>query len=263
MHDRADVRSGCDDDVATPVLMARRQFLVLGSAVVAGAAALNLSGEMLRAALIEERSMPLLSVGYLKEGAAAALSRFMPAASLASGDVALAASGVRLQVRQLSFATQPARPASLALNVLYRTGQPDGGKVAFAAWARSIGGTSSLSRFVVPVDLSTPLELTVAQRASRPVNSVSAANDEDFATTEGDGRSLAAFSLGRERGAMKLRRGLYVIALRSSAAQRTPDWHSIRFVTPAEGMAPVLSQPTLTGWEPVGFDYLSVAVESA
>jgi hypothetical protein len=264
MNDGADFR---------PSVMPRRQFLLLGSSALVGAAATSLPAEILSAAFADT-TLPLLSVGYLA-GTAADLGasgtpsgRLVSAASLRSGDASLASSGVRLKVHHFSRAdVRRAEPQSIALNVLYRIDGRDDQKTPFVAWTRSrtaAGVHRSNNRFVVPVSKSSPLELTVARRAPRVVETaVDFANDEDFRMTEGIGRSLASLSLGRESGANKLRPGIYVLALRTAEQQRTPDWQSIRFVAPAEGAAPVLVRASLFGHEPVSFDYLAVAVESA
>lgn len=263
------------DEAAFRPLMPRRQFLLLGSSALVGAAATSLPAEILCAAFADS-TLPVLSVGYLA-GIAADLGalggpsdRFVSAASLRSGDASLASSGVRLKVHQVSRAdARRAEPRSIALNVLYRVNDSNDQKVPFAAWTQSLTAAgeqrSSMSRFVVPVTTAAPLELTVALRAPRAARSAAAdfAHDEDFRTTEGNGRSLAAFSVGRERGMNKLRRGIYVLALRTATQQQTPDWQSIRFIAPAEGSAPVLARASLFGHEPVSFDYIAIAVESA
>jgi hypothetical protein len=266
MNDGADFR---------PSVMPRRQFLLLGSSALVGAAATSLPAQILSAAFADS-TLPLLSVGYFAGTAAdlAASGRsrgsLVSAESLRSGDASLESSGLRLRVQQFSRAAERrVEPHTIALNVLYRIDGKDDQKTPFAAWTHSLNASgahrTSANRFVVPVSASSPLELTVARRAPR-VASIAASDfvrDEDFQMTAGPGRSVASFTLGREHGANKLRRGIYVLALRRTASQGTPDWQSIRFIAPAEGSAPVLQRASIFGNEPVSFDYIAISVESA
>ena len=249
------------------VLLQRREFLALGSVAMAGVAASSLSGQVLRVALAPARVVPLLSVGYfagtLPELAVGGAGRVIAAESLSAGDGSLAESGIRLRVHGLSRAAgrQP-EAGTIGLNTLYRVGDT---RVSQLSWSCSTSARgvqqASLASFVVPVDAGTPLELAVSSRALLPAGASSLAGTEvarqDLGIVEANGRSIAALSLGSARGAMKLRRGTYLVALRSSEQQRQPDWLSIRFAAPSEGAAPRLLQARA----PVSFDYLTLSVE--
>jgi hypothetical protein len=249
------------------VLLQRREFLALGSVAMAGVAASSLSGQVLRAALAPARVVPLLSVGYfagsIPDLAAGGAGRVISAESLSAGDGSLAESGIRLRIHGLSRAAgrQP-EAGMIGLNTLYRIGNT---RVPQLSWSCSTSAKgvqqAVLASFVVPVDAGSPLELAVSSRALQSVAAASFAGTDaarhDLGIVEANGRSIAAFSLGAARGAMKLRRGTYLLALRSSQQQRQPDWLSIRFAAPSEGAAPLLLQ----GGAPVSFDYLTLSVE--
>ena len=68
--------------------------------------------------------------------------------------------------------------------------------------------------------------------------------------------------IGSERRTNKLRRGVYVLAIRTSDSQRTPHWPSIRFVA-QDGSSPVLAQASVIGYEAVPFDYIALTVDAA
>ena len=249
------------------VLLQRREFLALGSIAVAGVAASGLSGQVLRVALAPARVVPLLSVGYFagsfSDLAAGGAGRVLSAESLSAGDGSLAESGIRLRIHGLSRAAgrQP-EAGTIGLNTLYRVGNT---RVPHLSWSCSTYAAGEQQKrsasFIVPVDAGSPLELAVSSRALLPATAASfAAADvarQDLGIVEANGRSIAALSLGAARGAMKLRRGTYLLALRNSEKQRQPDWLSVRFAAPSEGAAPVLLQ----GGAPVSFDYLTLSVE--
>lgn len=254
-----------------PQMMERRRFLVLGSAAVVGTAALDLPAQILRTAWGPAQALPLLSAGYL-DGNVATSRTFVAATALRSGDASLAGSQLELRVLDFARAVATPEPVSIGLNALYRAGER---KVPHLAWSYSTAAKSRGARFVVPVDHASPLELMLLRRTANIVTTAPVATPADFvvdfpetadgdlAMTEGNGRSIAAFSLGRERTAMKLRSGVYALAFRTSAEQRTPDWRSIQFVTPREGASPVLAEATLAGVRPVSFDYLVLSIERA
>lgn len=276
MNNCTDVRSRPEGD-ELPRMMERRRFLMLGSVAVVGAAATDLPAQILRTAWGPAQTLPLLSAGYLDgsvEGMTAASRTLVAASALRSGDASLAGSRVKLRVLDFSRTVRTTEPVSIGIDTLYRV---EDRKVPHLAWSYSTSpageSESSAARIVVPVDVSSPLELTVSKRPGRVVRSAPAFTPADFVsafpetaegvTTEGNGRSLAVFSLGRERTTMKLRPGVYALAFRSQAAQRTPDWRSIRFVAPKDGASPILVESTLAGVRPVSFDYLILSVERA
>lgn len=258
-----------NDEIGFGAPMERRRFLMLGSTAIMATAASSLSAGILSATSdVVESTLPLLSIGYLAasgDDLAASSRHLVPATSLRSGDASLASTGVRLKVRQFSFdARRRTEPRTVGLNVLYRV---DEGVTPFAAWTHVAGRIehrASTPRFVVPVSAASPLELTVFSRAPRttPDRAVDFARDEEFRTTDGDGCSVAALSVDSNRGTNKLRRGVYVLAIRTSGSQRAPHWPSTRFIA-REGEPPVLAQASLAGYEPVPFDYIALSVDPA
>ena len=250
---------------AKSATMPRRKFLVLGSAAVVGAAAADLPAQMVRTALgLDEQWFPLLSVGYLSGSAAeltapaASLRRLVGADKLRSGDASLADAGARVTVHEFRRAAERAsQPVSVGVNALYRV---DDAKVPFLAWTYSATRhtTHDMTKsFVMPVDAAHPLELTVANRA--PLAGPDAKARDERAVTESKERSIASFSVGEGRRSMKLRRGVYFLALRSGAFDRTPDWRSISVQT-VDGK-PVLVEATVAGYQPVSFDYVTVSID--
>ncbi len=240
------------------VLLPRRQFLVLGSAAVAAAAASSLSADIVRGALVPEQKTPRISVGYAgatigEFDAPSFAPRLTAATKLRSGDPALA-DGVRLKVHGL-VRPQAAQGAniSMALDAMYRvSGHAD--EVPFMAWSYARRGqhitSSAAGEFVVPVSTRQPLSLGISTSAPAPVM--------DDATL----RATVNLSLGESRLANKLRAGLYFVAI-CPAGSEAPHWASIHAVAPEHGTVPVLKQRTLLGLEPVPFDYIVVAAGRA
>lgn len=262
---------------STPMLMPRRQFLLVGSAAIVGVATtVSLPAQLVRSVRSRSQPLPLLSAGYF-DGTVAELAsvgsasrRLVSATDLPSGDPSLASSGVRLAVTSFSRASGGSEPLSLGLNVMYQVGDR---KIPHMAWSYSNSARgeqrSSGSSFVAPVDESGALELTLFHRSALlPVPVTPSANvvrDYPGAPTssaslnEAEGQSVATFSLGSERNTLKLRSGIYVLAFRSSASQLPPNWDAIRFTIAADTMDPVLVE----GSAPVTFDYLLLSVEPA
>lgn len=240
------------------LLLPRRQFLVLGSAAVAAAAASSLSADIVRGALVTEPKTSRISVGYV----GASIGEFndpsfapslTAAAKLRSGDPALAG-GVRLKVHGLVRPeAKKSANVSMALDAMYRvSGHAD--EVPFMAWSYARRGqqvtSSAAGEFVVPVSAKQPLSLGISTSAPTPVM--------DDATL----RATASLSIGEKRLANKLRAGLYFVAI-SPAGTEAPHWASIHAVAPEHGTVPVLKQRTLTGLQPVPFDYIIVAAGRA
>jgi len=252
------------NDVSSPhptpgvMLLPRRQFLVLGSAAVAAAAASSLSADIVRGALATEQKAPRISVGY--SGATidefnvpSFASRLTAAAKLRSGDAALAGA-VRLKVHGLVRPeAQKSANVSMALDAMYRvSGHND--DVPFMAWSHARRGqhitSSAANEFVVPVNAKQPLSLGISTSAPTPVL------DEAML------RATVNLSLGEKRLANKLRSGLYFVAI-CPAGSEAPHWASIHAVAPENGTVPVLKQATLAGLQPVPFDYIIMAAGRA
>ena len=240
--------------------MPRRQFLTLTSAAIVGAATTDLPAQIVKDALGVDEPCPLLSVGYFGGDLAEPDgSGLIGADGLRSGDGSLAAGGAVLRVH--GFRRGPARAAeevSIGLNALYQVdGLAETAKVPFLAW--SSASVAASRPFVVPVHQDTPLELTVTKRAPYR-NGVPLQHDERL-TSASKERSVVSLTVGSRRRSMKLRSGVYFIALRSNHAERTPYWPSIRLEN-VDGR-PTLVQPGVAGYEPVPFDYVTLSVAKA
>ena len=242
----------------SPTLLPRRQFLVLGSAAVAVAAATSLSSDIVRSVLVTEDTAPRLSVGFsdvtLEDFAKPSFAaRLTSAAKLRSGDPSLD-DGVRLKVHGL---VRPegakANPVSMGMDVMYRVaGHKE--DIPFMAWSHARlphhTTASSAGAFVVPVSANQPLSLAVSSSAT--------------GTAIGGAtlRGTVSLALGSGRRENKLRTGFYFVAL-CPAGTKTPDWASVHAVASENGKLPVLHHSTLLGSEPVSFDYIVVATSRA
>lgn len=244
---------------AAATVMPRRQFLVLGSAAVAVAAASSLSAEVVRGVLSTEEKAPHVSAGFAEAAIddftkPSFATRVAGAAKLRSGDSSLT-SGVRLKVHGIvrsSAAAARSEDFSVAIDAMYRAaGLKEA--VPYMAWSHSQNRrrttTSGAREFVVPVGGRQPLSLAVSSSAAAAVS-------------EAKLRSTMTFSLGDERRTNKLRTGLYFLALLPAGAE-APDWASIRAVSSENGTMPALGQATITGLVPVSFDYIVVAASRA
>jgi hypothetical protein len=241
-----------------PTLFPRRQFLVLGSAAVAAAAATSLSADLVRNVLVVEDTAPRLSVGFSDAkfddfAKPSFAQRLLPASTLRSGD-GLLENGVRLKIHGLVRPESVRdQQASLAMDAMYRVaGQEQA--VPFMAWSYSrkqsqTTGSSSKS-FVVPVGLRQPLSLAISS------------SDVNAATGKATLRGTVSLALGNGRRENKLRTGLYFVAF-CPAGTKAPDWASIHAVASEEGALPLLKVATLTGLQPVSFDYIVVATDRA
>jgi hypothetical protein len=227
---------------STPTLLPRREFLVLGSAAVAAAAATSLSADFVRDILTVEDRSARLAVGFAPAldpaAPAPSFQRVISAVHLRSGDAALEG-GVLVSILGLvSPKGSPQR--NVAVDTMYRIpGLKE--SVPFLAWSQAwLGGrpTPTQSKpVIVPVGDGAPLSLGVS--------------------TSVEGQSVRAavrLGIGRGRFEHKLRAGYYFIALANGTAR--PDWSSIRAVASDSSRHPVLEQLSIAGAQPVPFEYL-------
>ena len=242
---------------------------MLTSAAIATAVATDLPAQIVRTAFgFDEELYPLLSVGHFPGSLPELQSatRLVGADALRAGDRSLIRSGVRIEVHSFQRAAARAEvPVSIGLNALYRvSGHAETARVPFLAWSWASTMSNPSSRparaFVVPVDSEFPLELTVTTRA--PHAGRNPLQHDERLITESKERSIISLSVGAGRRSMKLRRGIYFLALRSSESERKPNWRSIGVENVGGGQV-VLTQPTLAGYEPVSFDYLMLSVDKA
>lgn len=229
----------------------RRQFLVLGSVAMAGAAATTLSAEAVRKVFAADSPAPVLSVGFadatLKDFENPAFSaRLTAALELSSSDPAFS-DAVRVKILGLVQPESERESAvNLAIDAMYRL-PGNLHEVPFLAWSharrahpRHTEFSSASTPFTVPVGANHPLKLAVSTANPATGKSVSCGAVE--------------LGLGNGRNAGKLRRGLYFVAV-SPAGAPLPDWNAIQ-VTGSEKGEPVLKQPSLAGANGVPFGYV-------
>jgi hypothetical protein len=232
--------------------MPRRQFLFLGSAAVVGAAAVSLTNDFnpfARIAPVADASQATrLSIGFTRATAgelSSGLFAVTSADKLRRGDASLAES-VKLRVHGLIRAAKNSTPLSIGLDAMHRVAGLDE-EIPFLAWTYDRGRAieRSVRGFVLPS--SEQFSLAVVSRSGAAAEPA---------------RSLATFSAGTKRGAHKLRRGTYFFA-HCAPGTKAPEWELVRAVVPAAGELPVLQQMTLTGFQPVPFDYIVVTTDRA
>ncbi len=249
---------------SSPLLIPRRQFLVLGSAAVVGAAASSLSADIVRSALVTENTTPRLSVGFVKAALAdfnatdAAPRTLTPASRLRSGSADLA-EGVRVKVHGIvRSASAGPQPVSMGLDAMYRV-RGHSEEFPFMAWSYSpmtdrSTGSNAAAPFVVPVGVKNPLSLRLFTSAVSTSPGIAENQTPKLQAT-------IDLSPGSERGSHKLRSGLYFLAM-TPAGAKAPDWASMQ-VVPSAGSLPLLKQATLLGYESVPFDYIVISTDRA
>lgn len=250
--------------------LGRRDFLIMGSAAVAGAAASNLTAGTI-APLAIPAAGAVLSVGFA--GQLAAGSGLVAAERLRLRDERFLAGGARLTVLG---AWQPLveEPVFIRFSTFFPHLKA-GGRLPFLAWssARIPGGVDRVSgpiSFVAPLDENGTLPVSVERVVLSTVPSrrlatlLSSSRAEkapevpNLATLEQAG-SVCRLS-SAEAGGVRLRPGTYFIALRRSIFDRAPNWSSVvidpEAGTPANGML-------RRGGRPVGFEYVALTIDYA
>src|SRR5436190_19265056 len=158
-----------------PLVFHRREFLLLSSVAVAGAAASGLPQQVMRAvAGGNPISLPIVSLGYwdgsfdktrLGTASSDAMHRLSSATSARSADRALDGSA-KVSVNGFWRAEHHrAKPVSVALTVMFPAGNE---RLPFHAWShtthRGVAKNAPPPQFVVPVDARHPIELNVEMR---------------------------------------------------------------------------------------------------
>lgn len=186
--------------------LSRREFLATGGMTVSavwlfGPAALRPRPDAL--ARIFGSNARRLSVGFL-EGAAqladAAGRQAVPATRAASSSTGLARGGVRVRVSGLTPAVRPTA-RGLAVEVLLQAPDRRPEPLSFHAW--STAGVPS-PRMSSPTAFTAPV-------GRYPTFGV--ALDRDRPTDAGTDRAVVIFTGGRGDGAVRLREGLYLLAV--------------------------------------------------
>lgn len=243
----------------------RRDFLRMGSAAAAGIAATRLSAGTLNKVTRIEGVDPILSVGFA-DVTTSDSARLIAAGRLPSGDSRFGSNAARVTVHGL-WETDASRSAASAVYVSAFF-HDAGAAVPFMAW-------SSVSpRLHFTMDLAGRDRLSLGIERERIVRA--RALDSRMAKLLGfrrDGAEelprldaleqsggLCELQLGRGAG-MKLRAGTYVVALRRTPWDRTPDWRSIR--VDAKELRAGGESVLRVGDAPVAFDYLVFSVSHA
>ena len=269
-------KSLSDLDTGREWALPRRDFLVLGSTAVVCAAASSVTGATVRAIAMPAAGA-VLSVGYAEPALddAIAATNLISARSLRLVDSGFNLNGARIVVHGLSRPEgRSKQPASIRLN----TFAPNAGAPApFLAWSYSMDrrGRSTVGRrvsFVAALDDDGTLPLAVERHAlmslpSRRLGRLmsfarnSAADHAlpNLAAMEQDG-SVCRLSSG-DRGDVRLRRGMYFLALRESSADRPPDWSSVVVDRKAADLS--ANGALLRYGRPVDFEYIALTVDYA
>jgi len=199
--------------------LSRRDLLLLGAA---GAASLVLTGAARVAPALDLSPLTNLlgaarqpfSIGFWDRSAANGSVQVVDAGSIASGDTRFVTDGARVSILGLYPRDDVAAIShleSVAIDVLYAPYHD----LEFRAWEFTNGATPHAGSPIgvnVPVDADTGLNVRLTYRLA----------GADAATT-----STATFALGRDPRAVKLREGVYLIAL-PDAAQSLPAWSRYR-----------------------------------
>lgn len=282
-------------------LISRRQFLVLGSAGLSGAAAfaaaLSRPGGSVAEAALGGGGPLSLSVGYwvpsehlptfeglalaagrssLRAGIPAVGGDVVPAESLPAGDAGLARTGVWLTIHGLVRAERPVpRPALHALSVhVHRDVLDRGGRsttIPYSAWR--FGGptgprVSPAVRVRVPLDSRSGLRLSIersdASLAGRGRLCAALVRGSAAAAPEPGGPSCGAlhFTIRPEPRRPRLRRGVYFLAV-LDGGHAPPVWsqYEFRAIGSPDTGARSLVRTGAAGAEPMPFDYLVMTVD--
>ena len=274
---------------APSLLIARRHFLLAGSAAVVGAAATGLPQQVVRVLKgSDATTLPILSVGYWNgsigtasaEEAKAGIGHNVKAADRLSASGNALAGGATVRVVGLWRAEQHrATPANIGIKAIFPAVDPKSGeKLSFVAWNHSSteksAHRSAPSKFFAPVDGRNALELgvemthPVRQEAflTRKVKEMLSISEPAAPVTKS---GVCSMTVNRRSSSLQLNRGVYFIALQESEHDAKPDWSSIKMLDPqapgatdAAGKG-LLYRASLTGAEPVPFSYLVISVDQA
>jgi hypothetical protein len=237
----------------------RRDFLVLGSAAVLGAAASSVTASTLVSVAAPEAGS-VLSIGYAP--VAAEDAAVLHADTLRFSDNTFRDSGVRVTVHGFS-APEKDSLVSVHLSTFVRAGES---AVPFLAWshsARAAGphAVSPRASFLASLDENGTLPFAIerserSRRWSRLFTPIAPAADTlpELAKLEATG-NVCRLSSGA-RASAPLRAGTYFIALRRTASERQPDWSSIT----VDATAADASNALRRNGRPVDFEYVAITV---
>jgi hypothetical protein len=261
-------------------MLARREFLVLGSAAIAGAAASTVTAGTM-GSISSSPVGAVLSVGYTD-----AISRVGSVHQMEAGSSVVSAERFLLSDRRFRDGSarvtvhgvwHPEGRRGDASSIRITSFSPHAdGPLPFFAWQHSMDErgrriTSKRANFVAALDADGALPLAIERndRAAAPVRRLkrllSYRRTESLDSTM---PSLAALektgnvcrlSVG-DAGDARLRAGTYFIALRESLFDRAPNWSSI---TIDGDIVNRTSSLLHQGGRPVEFGYLTVSIEPA
>ena len=248
----------------------RRDFLVLSAAAAAGLAATNVHSDVLG---LTASPMPLLSIGYWN-GSLAELTaeqdhpshrRVVDASRLNAADASLARDGARVTIHGFWRAGSERTPLTLGMRAFYPVLDPATGRNASViAWTWSYG-----SRVHNGAKLEVPIAdtLDLAFERIQPAASVAPRRRLFSRSVNLSRTELASMTPRTGASGVKLRRGVYFVALRESDADRVPSWSSMAVLPGTAALdangAGALRASTLGGLQPAGFSYLVLSVDSA
>ena len=201
--------------------VARRDFLKTSSAAAVGFTAVALTPRNLFAAPGDGELVPLLSVGYApsipEHGQSA---RLMSAGQALAGDPSFISRGARVTIHSFARATsREGKPGGAAIDVVHPAiGYAPDKYPRFRAWnyiadGNRVDSVSGAIAFTVPVTATQGLQFkirSVFTPANGPANEVP-----------------LALTLSSESGALKLQRGLYVLAFREEKRDPVPSWSGL------------------------------------
>jgi hypothetical protein len=210
----ADPRSLGANDVHNPTL-SRRDLLLLGAAgatsiVVAGATRIAPALDLPPLASLLDAARQPFSIGFWDRGSAGESSQLVDASAISSGNTRFATDGARVSILGLyprNDAAALSHLESVAVDVLYAPYHD----LEFRAWEFTNGATPRIGSPIavnVPVDADAGLSVRLTYRLTGAGAATS---------------STATFALGNDPRAMKLREGVYLIALPDAKAA-LPSW---------------------------------------
>jgi hypothetical protein len=249
--------------------LGRRDFLILGTAAAAGAAATSLAAGTI-STIVTPAAGSILSVGFVERLQADA--PVVGAARFRQADAEFLRSGARVTVlgafRPEALATAP---VLIRLSAFYPY-VSEQGRLPYMAWSHSLDARGVLNisggvSFKAPLDENGTLPIAVERVDSTPSRfgrlfAVAAPGTEsrrpNLAALESRG-NVCRLTSG-DSGDVRLREGTYFIALRRSNADRAPNWSSISI----EGDKVSAPGGVLrNGERPVPFEYVALSLKYA
>lgn len=218
----------------------RRQFIIIGASAAAGIAVTSAADARTRAVRPEGSVPAILSVGF----AAAGGDSLEPAGSMPNTFGAAGSSSYRFTVHGMRTASPNAPRSNVRITAFFNSG---GAVLPFYAW-----GTGG-ARVSFDIDGTDPVFIGVEGPGS-------ARDGESLFVPEVESlsRNGAGFGLSEDVG---FGIGTYVIALRRTAVDRIPNWHS--FTLDAETLASGGEMIVRRGDAAPDFDYLVFSVDRA